>query len=113
MDNLTKIKLKKHFQKEKTKKFWCELCIEIALLLISIAVCITIMYFFASFEVVNYLMGWLWMEKFVTKKKMSKKAQKKINSIDRNTWGMVKPATQVFKSKKTYNRKDKSWKRDF
>lgn len=40
------------------------------------------------------------MEKFVTKKKMSKKVQKKINSIDRNTWGMVKPATQVFKSKK-------------
>ena len=56
MDNLTKIKLKKHFQKEKAKKFWCEL-IEVALLLISIAVCITIMYFFASFEVVNYLMG--------------------------------------------------------
>ena len=55
MDNLTKIKLKKHFQK--AKKFWCELCIEVALLLISIAVCITIMYFFASFEVVNYLMG--------------------------------------------------------
>lgn len=53
------------------------------------------------------------MEKFVTKKKMSKKAQKKINSIDRNTWGMVKPATQVFKNKKVYNRKDKSWKRDF
>ena len=100
MDNLTKIKLKKHFQKEKAKKFWCELCIEVALLLISIAVCITIMYFFASFEV-------------VTKKKMSKKAQKKINSIDRNTWGMVKPATQVFKNKKAYNRKDKSWKRDF
>lgn len=57
MDNLTKIKLKKHFQKEKAKKFWYELCIEVALLLISIAVCITIMYFFASFEVVNYLMG--------------------------------------------------------
>lgn len=57
MDNLTKIKLKKHFQKEKAKKFWCEFCIEVALLLISIAVCITIMYFFASFEVVNYLMG--------------------------------------------------------
>lgn len=40
MDNLTKIKLKKHFQKEKAKKFWCELCIEVALILISIAVCI-------------------------------------------------------------------------
>ncbi len=57
MDNLTKIKLKKHFQKEKAKKFWCELCIEVALLLISIAVCIAIMYFFASFKAVNYLMG--------------------------------------------------------
>lgn len=57
MDNLTKIKLKKYFQKEKTKKFWCELCIEVALLLISITVCIAIMYFFASFKAVNYLMG--------------------------------------------------------
>jgi len=53
------------------------------------------------------------MKKFVNKNKMSKKAQKKINSIDRNTWGMVKPVTQVFKNKKAYNRKDKSWKRDF
>lgn len=113
MDNLTKIKLKKYFQKEKTKKFWCELCIEITFLIISITVCIAIMYFFASFKAVNYLMGWLWMKKFVNKNKMSKKAQKKINSIDRNTWGMVKPVTQVFKNKKAYNRKDKSWKRDF
>ena len=28
----------------------------------------------------------------------------------RKTWGNVKPATKVFKSKKTYNRADKSWK---
>ena len=57
MDNLTKIKLKKYFQKEKTKKFWCELCIEITFLIISITVCIAIMYFFASLKAVNYLMG--------------------------------------------------------
>lgn len=43
--------------RKKAKKFWCELCIEVALLLISIAVCIAIMYFFASFKAMNYLMG--------------------------------------------------------
>lgn len=31
----------------------------------------------------------------------------------RRTWGNVKPATKVFKSKKQYDRKDKSWKNDF
>lgn len=28
----------------------------------------------------------------------------------RKNW-LIKPATKVFKSKKTYNRKDKSWKK--
>jgi hypothetical protein len=27
----------------------------------------------------------------------------------RRTWGDVKPVTKVFKSKKAYNRRDKSW----
>lgn len=31
----------------------------------------------------------------------------------RKTWGNVNPATKAFKSKKAYNRKDKSWKSDF
>lgn len=30
----------------------------------------------------------------------------------RRTWGDVKPSTKVFKSKKTYNRKNKSWIKD-
>lgn len=30
----------------------------------------------------------------------------------RRSWGMVKPTTKAFKSKRDYNRKDKSWKRD-
>lgn len=30
----------------------------------------------------------------------------------RRTWGMIKPATKAFKSKRDYNRKDKSWKQD-
>ena len=30
----------------------------------------------------------------------------------RNDWGMVKPYTRKFKSKKDYNRKDKSYLRD-
>lgn len=31
----------------------------------------------------------------------------------RRSWGQVKPFTRPFKSKKDYNRKDKSWKTDF
>ena len=30
----------------------------------------------------------------------------------RRSWGMVNPAQQAFKSKKAYNRKDKSWKKE-
>lgn len=29
----------------------------------------------------------------------------------RRSWGMVKPASKAFKSKRDYNRKDKSWKK--
>jgi len=29
----------------------------------------------------------------------------------RRTWGQLKPATKAFKSKRDYNRKDKSWKK--
>lgn len=39
---------------------------------------------------------------------------KKINEIAlsvRRDWGNVKPFSKAFKSKKDYNRKDKSWKR--
>ena len=32
--------------------------------------------------------------------------------MTRGSWGNVHPATKVFKSKKSYNRNDKSWKRD-
>lgn len=31
----------------------------------------------------------------------------------RRDWGNVNPCQRVFKSKKAYNRKDKSWKKDF
>jgi hypothetical protein len=30
----------------------------------------------------------------------------------RRDWGSVKPGTKVMKSKKDYNRKDKSWMKD-
>ena len=30
----------------------------------------------------------------------------------RRTWGNVKPGTKVFKSKRDYNRKDKSWMKE-
>lgn len=44
------------------------------------------------------------MKKFVSKEKMSKKAQKEINSQKRGDWGLVKPITKVVPSKKQYNR---------
>ena len=44
-------------------------------------------------------------EKFIPYEKLSKKEQKKRNARQRNDWQMVKPATQVHKSKKDYNRK--------
>ena len=31
----------------------------------------------------------------------------------RRTWGELKPVSRPFKSKKDYNRKDKSWKKDY
>jgi hypothetical protein len=36
----------------------------------------------------------------------------KIALTTRRTWGNVKPATKVFKSKRGYNRKDKSWMKE-
>lgn len=30
----------------------------------------------------------------------------------RKTWGQLKPYSRTFKSKKDYNRRDKSWKKD-
>ena len=30
----------------------------------------------------------------------------------RRTWGNVKPCAKVFKSKRDYNRKDNSWKKE-
>ena len=44
---------------------------------------------------------------------------KKLPSINeiamnsRRTWGEFKPIQKTFKTKKDYNRKDKSWKKDF
>lgn len=40
---------------------------------------------------------------------------KKVKSVNevahdmRRTWGLMKPVTKVFKSKKAYNRNDKTW----
>lgn len=41
-----------------------------------------------------------------SKEKMSKKEQKKLNSVKRTTWAFS-PVTRVKPSKKTYKRKDK------
>jgi hypothetical protein len=41
---------------------------------------------------------------------MKKTSNYEILSRIRRSWGQVNPATKVFKSKKAYDRKDKSWK---
>ena len=47
-----------------------------------------------------------------------KKRVKEISITDiqlsvRRSWGNCKPMTKVFKSKRDYNRKDKSWKIEY
>lgn len=60
--------------------------------------------------------GWNWSEtlfkdeslkedKFVSKDKMSKKAQKELNDKKRGTWGNTNPVTKVQPNKKAYDRK--------
>ena len=44
------------------------------------------------------------MAKFVSKDKMSRKQQKKLNAEKRATW-MISPVTKKIESKKVYNRK--------
>lgn len=44
-------------------------------------------------------------DKFVSRDKMSKKAQKELNDKKRNTWGNINPATRVQPNKKAYDRK--------
>ena len=38
-------------------------------------------------------------------KKLSKKAQKAVNAMKRNNWGVTNPVTKIVKSKKCYDRK--------
>lgn len=45
------------------------------------------------------------MVKFVPKQKLSKKAQKELNSVKRETWGSINPVTRRTENKKAYNRK--------
>lgn len=47
------------------------------------------------------------MEKFVPYEKMSKKAQKELNSKKRSDWGLCNPATKQEENKKAYRRHDK------
>lgn len=42
------------------------------------------------------------MEKFVPYEKMSKRRQKEIDKIKRNTWGALKPVTRKVKNAKAY-----------
>lgn len=54
------------------------------------------------------------MAKFISRKKLSKKARKELDSQKRATWAFS-PATKKVESKKLYNRKKSAhaWKHDF
>ena len=45
------------------------------------------------------------MDKFISKEKLSKRAQRELASAKRNTWGSFNPVTRKAESKKVYNRK--------
>jgi hypothetical protein len=47
----------------------------------------------------------VFMDKFIPKKKLSKKAQRELAAAKRNTWGSISPITRRTESKKAYNRK--------
>ena len=45
------------------------------------------------------------MNKFISRAKMSKKAQRENDKAQRVVWGNISPVTQKIESKKVYNRK--------
>ncbi len=45
------------------------------------------------------------MARFVSKEKLSKRAQKAQNDLRRETWGSISPVTRKIASKKAYKRK--------
>jgi hypothetical protein len=53
------------------------------------------------------------MEKMIPYGKLSKKEQRKMNQVKRQTWGTLNPVTRKPESSKAYNRrKAQSWKKD-
>ena len=44
------------------------------------------------------------MEKFIPFEKLSKKKQKELNKVKRNTWGVTNPVTRRERNPKAYNR---------
>ena len=45
------------------------------------------------------------MEKFIPYEKLSKKEQRKISAVRRNTWGAVSPVTRKPENSRAYNRR--------
>jgi len=52
------------------------------------------------------------MEAFISKEKLSKKAQSEFNKARRHTWGVLSPVTRRTDNKKAYNRKKVRLERD-
>ncbi len=45
------------------------------------------------------------MQKFISKQKLSKKAQRELNKTKRKTWGAINPTTRKAPNPKAYNRR--------
>ena len=54
------------------------------------------------------------MEKYIPYEKLSKKEKRRLDSINRGTWGAINPVTRKPTNSKAYNRsKARNWKRDY
>lgn len=53
------------------------------------------------------------MQKFIPYEKLSKKEQRKVNALVRNTWGPMSPVTRKPENSRAYNRsKARNWERE-
>jgi len=55
----------------------------------------------------------IFMDKYIPKEKLGKKARRKLNAEGRGTWGAINPVTRKEKNEKAYNRKKARGEMDF
>lgn len=53
------------------------------------------------------------MEKFIPYEKLSKKEQRRLDRLQRSTWGSLNPVTRAPENSRAYNRrKSQDWKKE-